>query len=170
MELKNASASFTSQRSKRSPPRCLVIGAGSRGNAYARAVSRSTGGIVAAIAEPVEFKRAQFGRTYIWQERSPFPGQEFGDWKEFLKYELNRRERAAAGEQTEEAIDAAFICTLDEHHAEIITALAPLKLHLMSEKPLAVSLVDCLKIYRSLSPAGQHSAPTAIFGIGHVLR
>jgi len=125
---------------------------------------------VAAIAEPIEFKRAQFGKTYIWQEQPSLRGQEFSDWKEFLEYELSRRERAATGQKTEEAIDAAFICTLDEHHAEIISALAPLNLHLMSEKPLATTLASIIAIYKSLSPGGPDSPQKAIFGIGHVLR
>lgn len=65
-------------------------------------------------------------------------------------------------------VDGVFVCTLDETHMEIITALAPLGYHIMSEKPLATTLQDCLKIYRSLQPPDT-SSPRAIFSIGHVL-
>lgn len=112
----------------------------------------------------------QFGKKYIWKEETPRKGEEFNDLKDFIRYEVDRRKRDKAGEETEEGVDAAFICTLDEHHAEIITALAPLNLHLMSEKPLATSLADCLGIFASLLPDGSQSPPRAIFGIGHVLR
>lgn len=153
-----------------SPPRCIIIGAGSRGNEYARAITESTCGVVKAIAEPINFKRAKFGKTFIWHRNVPKKGEEFLDWKHFLAYELNRRDRAAKGEDTEEGIDAAFICTLDEQHVEIIIALAPLNLHIMSEKPLATSLRDCLRIFKTLSPSTSESSQKAIFGIGHVLR
>lgn len=156
---------------KTSPPRVLIIGAGSRGNAYAHAIHTSrTGGIVAAIAEPIDFKRKEFGRKYIWEHNKPVVGQEFENWEDFLRYENTRRSKAAAGVKVEEGIDAAFICTLDEQHAEIITALAPLNLHILSEKPLATTLDACLDIYSALLPDRLDAEPTAIFGIGHVLR
>src|ERR1700733_8847645 len=49
-----------------SPPRILIIGAGSRGSTYGRSIMLSSNGFVVAIAEPVEFKRKDFGRNYIW--------------------------------------------------------------------------------------------------------
>ena len=63
-----------------------------------------------------------------------------------------------------------FVCTLDQMHAEIITGLAPLKLHIMSEKPLATTLNDCVDIYSSRLPKDSASPPTSLFAIGHVLR
>ena len=50
-------------------------------------------------------------------------------------------------------------------HVEVVTELAPLGLHIMCEKPLAISLKDCLRIERVLQ-----SYPQRIFAIGHVLR
>lgn len=154
----------------KSPPSVLIIGAGSRGNAYARAIVESTDGIVDAIAEPIHFKRQEFGRKYVWTGFGPAPGQEFSSWKDFLTYEMDRRRRAAAGEKVRAGVDALLICTLDTQHAEIIRSLAPLNLHMLCEKPLATTLEDCMGIYSSLLPDGGDSPPTAIFGIGHVLR
>ncbi|KAL9028386.1 MAG: hypothetical protein Q9196_003252 [Gyalolechia fulgens] len=149
--------------------RLLIIGAGARGNAYARAVSESTKASVCAVADPIHQKREALGRKYVWKDSDPVEGQSFGDWREFVRYERLRRQRKNEGESVGPGIDGVFICTLDETHAEIITGLAPLSLHLMSEKPLATTLKDCLNIYQSLQPP-QGESPRALFSIGHVLR
>ncbi|KAJ5594849.1 Oxidoreductase N-terminal [Penicillium hispanicum] len=170
----------------RRPLRFLVIGAGSRGNAYARAVTTATPGTIHAVAEPHEFKRREFGRNYIWGATgAPTEGQEFADWREWVQWETERRQRAGAGKPTPTGtasapstapagVDGVFICTLDETHVEIVQALAPLQLHILCEKPLALSLADCLTVYRTLQPpAGADQTPeppTTIFSIGHVLR
>ncbi|KAI9877705.1 MAG: hypothetical protein M1830_003047 [Pleopsidium flavum] len=153
-----------------SAPRLLIIGAGSRGNAYARAVKESTNGIIVAVAEPVVFQRRNLGRKYIWGEDGPKEGQEFSGWKEYLDYEQQRRERAERGENVPDGVDGVFVCTLDTMHEEIIIALAPLNLHIMSEKPLATTLKSCLNIFRSLQPEGPARPPRKVFSIGHVLR
>ena len=149
----------------------LIIGAGSRGNAYATALSgdAAINGSVGAIAEPIASKRNSFWRKYISGGKEPQPGQAFETWQEFLKYEVDRRSRKQRGEFVLEGVDGIFVCVLDEMHAEIITTLAPLHLHIMSEKPLATTLQDCLKIYRSLKPPGGEP-DRAVFSIGHVLR
>lgn len=152
------------------PPRILVIGAGSRGNAYARAVGESTNGILVAVAEPVAYKRQQLGEKYIWGKAGPQHGQEFVDWEAFVTSELERRQKAKKGEVVPEGVDAVFICVLDEMHKEVILGLAPLGLHIMCEKPLATTLDDCVAIYRSMLSTGPESAPSRIFSIGHVLR
>ncbi|KGO44218.1 Oxidoreductase, N-terminal [Penicillium expansum] len=163
--------------------RFLVIGAGSRGNAYARAVTMVTPGVIHAIAEPHTFKRREFGRKYIWGvSESSKEGQEFTDWREWVQWELERRKRAtqhnddnaADTSATPVGVDGVFICTLDETHVEILRTLAPLQLHILCEKPLALSLDDCLTVYRALQPPeGPNNTPQApkkIFSIGHVLR
>ena len=152
------------------PPRILIIGAGSRGNAYARATVQSSNGILAAVAEPIAYKRQKLGEKYIWKESTPKEGQQFSDWKEFLEYELRRREREKAGENVEEGIDAVFICVQDEQHKEVILGLQPLELHVMCEKPLSTSLEDCVAIYKSLLPNYPVTNPSRIVSIGHVLR
>jgi hypothetical protein len=73
------------------PPRVLILGAGSRGSAYAKAALSSTNSIVAAIAEPVAYKRAEFGRKYVWGGGQPGPGQAFEGWREWVSYEEERR-------------------------------------------------------------------------------
>lgn len=160
----------STQKSKR-PLSFLIIGAGSRGNAYATAVSEndSINGYVGAIAEPIASKRHSFWRKYISDGKEPRRGDVFETWREFLDYELDRRDRKRKGGSVLEGVDGVYVCVLDEMHAEIITTLAPLQLHIMSEKPLATTLQDCLRIYRSLKPPGGEP-DRAIFSIGHVLR
>ncbi len=148
----------------------LIIGAGSRGNAYAQALLRSTPDAnIGAVAEPVAFKRLAFGRKYVWKhDYIPTTDQSFVDWEEFANYEAERRRKRDHGEHVKSGVDGIFVCTLDETHAEIITSLAPLGISIMSEKPLATRLTDCLKIYRSLLPAATPHPPP-VFSIGHVL-
>lgn len=150
------------------PPQFLVIGAGSRGNAYARAVEASTTGSIAAIAEIDPFKRQEFGKRYIWaQEGQPAEHQSFAKWEEWVEWETRRRHNAnkpggiAPGYLP---ITGVFICTLDESHAPVIRAIAPLSLHILCEKPLALSLSDCLSISSALS-----RFPRKVVSIGHVL-
>lgn len=151
-------------------PRFLVIGAGSRGNAYAQAVTVATPGAIAAIAELDTFKRHEFGKKYIWgRQGDPREGQEFANWVDWIAWETQRRKDAESGLSHGANSDCipitgVFICTLDHTHADIIRSLAPLNLHILCEKPLATSLGDCLSI---LSVAQQHDR---IFSIGHVLR
>lgn len=149
-----------------SPPRVIVIGGGSRGHAYARAISEHTPGIIAAVAEPVPFKCAEFGRSFIWGlNAEPGDGQAFSHWQDFLTYETQRRARVVAGDASAPpGVDAAFVCVLDEMHREVVVGLAPLRLHVMCEKPLASNLNDCLEMYDALSISG------TLFSIGHVLR
>ena len=149
-------------------PRLMIIGAGARGNAYAEAVTISGKGRIVAVADPIIFKRETLGRKYIWGKHTPSHDQVFDSWQNFMQYEQYRRLKIEKGEPVATPIDGIFICTLDEMHAEIITALAPLGLHIMCEKPLAITLSDCLRIYRSLQPAGSET-PGKVFSIGHVL-
>jgi predicted dehydrogenase len=176
-------------------PQFLVIGAGSRGTSYARAVTVATSGTIAAVAEPDDFKRQEFGKKYIWGNGMPRPGQEFLSWRDWLGWAAAKH---TAHEENGQHITGVFICTLDETHAEIIRALAPLNLHIMCEKPLALSLSDCLSISHAVVQNGAQDAsegnsagisaatngehhgavpdgdakrkPSKIFSIGHVLR
>ncbi|KAL4897152.1 hypothetical protein BDV59DRAFT_85278 [Aspergillus ambiguus] len=150
------------------PLRFLVIGAGSRGDAYGRAVTNATTGTIHAVAEPHAFKRAEFGRNYIWGTGSPQEGQSFADWRDWVQWEQQRRRRDPHDATNPVGVTGVFICTLDETHVDILHAIAPLNLHILCEKPLALSLADCLSVYRALQPG---PAPAdRIFSIGHVLR
>lgn len=149
------------------PPRLLIIGAGSRGRTYARCSLQSSNGVIAAVAEPDDYKRQDFGSKFIWgKTSSPPDGSSFKDWKEFVAWEIDRKKRQAAGEIVPKGVDAAFICVRDEMHHDVILALAPLGLHIMCEKPLATTLEDCTNIYHALAP----SQSSKVFSIGHVMR
>ena len=144
----------------------LIIGAGSRGNAYASALGECRSHFpnrIVAIAEPVASKREALARKYVQVDGVI---QFYDTWQQFFEDETVRQEKTGSYQPS---IDGVFVCTLDETHVEIITALAPLGLHIMSEKPLATTLDDCLKIYRCLQPPGTHE-PSKVFSIGHVLR
>ncbi|KAF2730817.1 streptomycin biosynthesis protein StrI [Polyplosphaeria fusca] len=161
----------------KNPPRVLVIGAGSRGNAYARSTVASTNAIIAAVAEPIPYKRGEFGKKFIWGEGQAQPEQEFENWKDWVKFEETRRKRQAAGETVEKGIDAVFVCVLDEMHEEVVCGIAHLQVHLCVEKPLSTSLKSCMNIYGALKDAQSATGPSdgnakrqPIFGICHVLR
>ncbi|PGH27461.1 hypothetical protein AJ80_00940 [Polytolypa hystricis UAMH7299] len=154
-------------------PKFIIIGAGSRGNAYARAITNATVGKIHAVAEPDPAKRRLFGKNYIWGDADEGPrGQEFADWRHWFRWEKVRRDVLEARRENpddEVGVDGVIICTLDETHVEILTAIAPLNLHIMCEKPLATSLEDCLSIAAAIG-GPTRATPSKIFSIGHVLR
>ena len=153
-----------------SPPRLLIIGAGNRGIAYGNAIGESTNGVCIGIVEPIAQKRRQFGRKYIWGKSEAAPGQEFEDWRDFVSWEEERRKRVAAGDKdVPEGVDGIFVCVQDQMHKEVVLGIAPLRTHIMCEKPLATSLEDCVAIYKALLP-DPFVPPSKIFSIGHVLR
>jgi predicted dehydrogenase len=156
-----------------SSPRILIIGAGSRGRAYASAVTSATNGVVVAVAEPDDYKRNHFGETMIWGAKAPPPeGAAFSDWRDFIVYERQRRARAGSGVvDVPLGVDAVFVCVLDEMHREVVVALASLGgLHIMCEKPLATTLHDCVEMYTALESNKVSGGQQAVFSIGHVLR
>lgn len=154
-----------------SPPRIAIIGAGSRGHAYAKALytlstlTPPTLSVITAIIDPIPHKRAHIGHKYIWgPSRGPRAWEEFDDYKQWMEYEVSRRQRATAKEaldEGEEGVDAAIICVLDEMHVEVIRALGKAgliggnvkrgkALHVLCEKPLATRLEDVMEIYRAV--------------------
>lgn len=161
----------------RTGPRFITLGAGSRGTAYAQAVTTTTNGSIHAVADPHAFRRREFGRRFIWGDShdKAAPGQEFSDWREWVAYEVNRRQNGT-GEGV--GVHGVFICTLDHTHVEIVLSIARYfpDLHILCEKPLALSLADCLSVYRALtttttgSDNSSSQETKAIFSIGHVLR
>ncbi|KAK0754056.1 NAD(P)-binding protein [Schizothecium vesticola] len=160
-----------------SPPRLLIIGAGSRGRAYARATRTSSNGIVCAVAEPDDYKRTEFVRTLLGNpgaaaEVLPAEGSVFKDWREFIVYEEARRARVLAGDKdVPPGVDAAFVCVLDEMHREVVLALTKLGgLHIMCEKPLATRLQDCVDLYEALRDNKSEKGEQLVFSIGHVMR
>ena len=154
-------------------PRVLIIGAGSRGQTYAHCMTSAGTGMVVAVAELDDFKRASFGRRYIWggAESDPPDGSCFSDWRHFITYEKARRRRQeAAAPRCPLAVDAAFVCVQDDQHRACVEALAPLGMHIMCEKPLATTLDDCIAVFRALRRGSDGGGRRAVFGLGHVLR
>ena len=149
----------------------LIIGAGSRGNAYASALTKCQSTLpvrIGGIVEPIASKRAAFKQKHV---RADSHCNQFETWQEYAHFETARRRNARPCDHDEDPVDGVFVCVLDDMHAEVITALAPLGLNIMSEKPLATTLSDCLNISRALQPPGNPTGtPQAIFSIGHVLR
>ncbi|GIJ91259.1 hypothetical protein Asppvi_010224 [Aspergillus pseudoviridinutans] len=152
-------------------PRILIIGAGYRGYSYAEPIHTSDEGIIAAVAEPSAFKRQAFGERFIWGKSGPLEGQAFSSWEDFISYEVQRRElQRTTGMVTDPGIDAVFVCLLDELHATVVQALAPLGLHIMCEKPLATRLDDIIGIYTTLLRSWETLQCQALFAVGLVLR
>jgi predicted dehydrogenase len=153
-------------------PRLLIIGAGSRGQAYARAALDSGLAVVSCVAEPNAHKRRTFGAKYIWGSGNPKTHTDYCSWQDFIVAETQRRQKKAQVNESQDGfddnggIDAVFVCVSDRQHVEVLLALAPLHLHVMSEKPLATTLQDCLKIQHAL----QSQPVERVFAIGHVLR
>ena len=155
-------------------PLILMIGAGYRGHAYADAIRASGEGTIAAVVEPVPFKRQAFGAAYIWGaagRNGPRDGEAFESWEDYISYEIDRRERVRTGETVADpGIDAVFVCVLDELHAAVVKGLAPLGLHIMCEKPLATQLEDLLGMYAALAQSWDALQRKTVFMTGYVLR
>ncbi|KAF2761165.1 streptomycin biosynthesis protein StrI [Pseudovirgaria hyperparasitica] len=145
--------------------RMLVIGAGSRGHAYASAITthrHDTGpthipAIIAGVVEPNTYKRGVFGQKYIWGpagRTSPCDGEEWTDWQTWVEH----AETHGAG------VDAIAICVLDEMHVDILAAVKGLGVHILCEKPLAPRLGDIQTIWDAYKDAG------VVLGVCHVLR
>ncbi|KAG6039558.1 hypothetical protein E4U41_002403, partial [Claviceps citrina] len=67
-----------------SPPRFVIVGAGSRGKAYAQAIDAVCNGVVSAVCEPLRFQRETLGRRHIWGDAGPSEGQSFASWTDFV--------------------------------------------------------------------------------------
>ncbi|KAF2097683.1 NAD(P)-binding protein [Rhizodiscina lignyota] len=167
-------------------PRIAIIGGGSRGHSYARALHTLSSSdppinaTIAAIIDPIPHKRREIGESYIWgpADRPPHAWEEFDDYKQWISYEVERRRRVTAGEvldEEEHGADGVMICVLDEMHVEVIRALGEAGLigdkvqngtamHVLCEKPLATTLEDVMEIYKA------SSGPSGLFSICHVLR
>ncbi|WP_017626509.1 Gfo/Idh/MocA family protein [Nocardiopsis chromatogenes] len=128
------------------PIRVLVVGAGSRGSAYAAWIREHPGiARVVAVAEPRPAYRDRLADACGVPHEA-----RFSDWRE-----------AAALPRT---ADAALVCTLDDAHLEPALAFAASGHHLMVEKPLAQTPADCTAIVEAAQRAG------VLLSVGHVLR
>ena len=173
-----------------SPPRILIIGAGSRGNNFAKYITTSTPAHVVSIAEPIASKRDALGSKYIWpsatadasvsddsarrdSQRLPRRRRDsdsFDTYQDWLDYETVRRQRAAAGEKGDvgKGMDGVVICTLDDTHVDIVKGVAGLEgeaVNILCEKPVATDLTGLREM---MGAVGREQK--AIFAVGHVLR
>lgn len=126
------------------PVTLAVVGAGSRGSAYARCAAAS-GARVVAVAEPRRPRRERLASEHGLPPYATFRG-----WRE-----LAARPRLS---------DAVLIATQDALHVQPAVAFADLGYHLLLEKPMATTEADCVRIVDAVEAAGVLGA------VCHVLR
>ncbi len=126
--------------------RLALIGAGDRGNSYARWAFGNPGRIeFAAVAEPDAERRERFATAH-----GISPDAAFSGWEELLATDLG--------------IDAVIIATQDKDHAGPAIAAAARGYDILLEKPLAPSPEDCVRIVDAVNEAG------VMLAVCHVLR
>ncbi|MBD0734351.1 Gfo/Idh/MocA family protein [Streptomyces sp. CBMA29] len=104
-----------------------LVGAGLRGQTYARHAQVTGTGRVVALAEPDPVRRAAAAEEFaVPQDRV------YADWSEL----------AAAGRLA----DAAIVATQDRQHTEPAVALADLGYHVLLEKPMATTEAESAEI------------------------
>ncbi|MEN6356301.1 MAG: Gfo/Idh/MocA family oxidoreductase [Armatimonadota bacterium] len=124
----------------------IVVGAGSRGNAYAKYVKAFPDeGEIIAVCEPRDDVRNDYADTYNIPEN-----MRFRDWRDIL--------------DKPKLAEAAIICTQDADHRDPAVALAGMGYHLMLEKPMAPTPEDCKIIYDAVIKSG------VMLAVCHVLR
>ena len=124
----------------------IVLGAGSRGNAYASySLSFPRQLQITAVAEPDEERRRVFAQKYGIPEERCFAG-----WEEILD-----RPKMA---------DAAFVCTMDDMHTEPAVRALEKGYHVLLEKPMSNTPGECLAITDAAEASGR------ILSVCHVLR
>ena len=129
------------------PIRIAVIGAGVRGTAMARQVAACTTleARIVAVAEPDRERRACFAKAFAL----PAPVV-FASWEELV----DRRD----------ICDAVIIATMDNQHTEPALGSIRRGWHVLLEKPMADSHLDCLKIERAQRESG------IVLSVCHTLR
>jgi predicted dehydrogenase len=128
------------------PIKLLIIGAGDRGNTYAKhAIAQNRGVRITGIAEPRDFYRNRMAKQYGVPANAVF-----SDWKD-----------AAAADKL---ADIAIISTLDDMHVEPALAFAEKGYHILLEKPIAPTEKECRRLINGLRDKN------IFFGVCHVLR
>ena len=128
------------------PVTYLIVGAGDRGQTYARFAKECPDRAqVVAVAEPRKHQREKIRDAHGLSEDGVFT-----DWREVV-------------EQPKMA-DAVVIATQDADHAAPAIAFAKLGYHILLEKPMAPSADDCRLIVDAVQQSG------VMFAVGHVLR
>ena len=122
----------------------LILGAGSRGTYYADLI-RQNGDQVIGVADP----RPDWCSRLAEDHGVP-QSNVFDDWRE-----ASNRPRFA---------DAVVIATPDREHVQPTIAFANLGYHVLLEKPLALTAVECQQLARVIHQTG------VVFGVCHILR
>ncbi|XP_029012936.1 uncharacterized protein zgc:154075 isoform X2 [Betta splendens] len=129
-----------------SPVCVIVVGAGCRGENYSNfATSHPERMKVVGVADP-----RKFARTKIQRQHKIADENIFDDW-----HSVSEREKFA---------DAVVICTPDCLHKEPAVAFAKKGYHILLEKPMATTAVDCTAIVEACIQNG------VMLSVGHVLR
>lgn len=124
----------------------VVVGAGSRGNAYAKFMqSFPEEAEIVAVCETRDDARKRFSDLYKIPEH-----MQFRSWQEIM--------------DKPKLADAAAICTCDADHLEPAVALSGMGYHLLLEKPMAPSPEDCKAIYDAVK------RNNVMLAVCHVLR
>ena len=127
------------------PVTFLIVGAGSRGTAYAEfAEDNPDVAKLVGVAEPRKIPRERLGQLHRLEADCLFK-----DWRD-----------AAAQDKM---ADAVVIATLDAMHCEPAIAFAEKGYHILLEKPMAPSLSECERIVEVVK------ANDLILAVGHVL-
>ena len=129
------------------PVTLAVIGAGSRGNAYARYSEIFPEKVqITAVAEPDDFRREQMAKKYNIPPERCFKG----GWEEFCRQP--------------KMCDAVIISTQDHMHEAPAVACAGLKYHILLEKPMAPTPESCKRIVDAVKKNN------VMFAVCHVMR
>ncbi|MEZ0075884.1 Gfo/Idh/MocA family protein [Planotetraspora sp. GP83] len=122
-----------------------IVGAGSRGQFYARAAAADGRARIVAVADPDPARRALLAADHGLDEQACFT-----DWAD-----LAAVPRLA---------DAVVIATQDHLHVEPAVAFAALGYAILLEKPMAPTEPEARRIVEAIERAG------VVFAIGHVMR
>ncbi|WP_336203918.1 Gfo/Idh/MocA family protein [Nonomuraea sp. LPB2021202275-12-8] len=122
-----------------------VVGAGARGQVYARAATAGGRARVVAVADPDPERRARLAAEHGLPEQACFTG-----WAD-----LAAEPKLA---------DAVVIATQDRLHVEPAVAFADLGYAILLEKPMAPTEPEARRIVEAVERNG------VVFAVGHVLR
>ena len=128
------------------PVTVVIIGAGNRGNTYARFAKKFPEGMkVVGVSDILDFRCNRLA-----DQHGVAPEHRFGDWSEVFK--------------VPKFADAVIICTPDDtHYAPCMKAIAS-GYHVLLEKPVAPTVKECKAI------VAQSHKYNRIVGVCHVLR
>ncbi|KAJ8515993.1 hypothetical protein ONZ45_g6671 [Pleurotus djamor] len=137
------------------PVTIAVVGCGQRGQAYSQyALSNPTLCRIVAIAEPRPKTRSLFTKTHTIDPSLVFE----------THHDLLSASSETISTVGKRLADAVIIAVQDQLHLEVALGFVEQGYHVLCEKPMAVSVQDCVRMEEEVRKKG------VIFGMGHVLR